>query len=120
MLITIDFLEKILENQKRNKDYINSRLNYFSSEIMEMLEIADPGEVSMAMKRTFQTFDTLGIPLEQNCKKIYRSDGKNLVVDWKISALASYLIIINCKPTNVMVARAQLYFFLNEPFNKTS
>ena len=108
-----DYLDIVLQEHQKNKWFENFKLNYFVSDVMSNLNIKDAIEIEVSLNRTFDACDTLHISKLQNFKKIYRFDGKNLHVDWKISSLACYLIIINCNPTNEFVARAQLHFALN-------
>ena len=94
--------------------FFEARLPYFANEIMERLNIEDAEEISLALKRTFEACRTLQIPLSRNFKKVYRFNGKELIDDWKVSALAHYLIVINCNPANEQVAKAQLYFAMGK------
>lgn len=80
---------------------------------MEEIEIEESEEIASSLERTFQACLVLNIPIEKNFKRIYRFNGQDLILDWKISLLASYLLIINCNPSHESVARAQLFFALN-------
>ena len=102
------------EIQVYHQNIYEPKLNYAVSEIMESLAIENTDEINLAFSRAVQVCDVLHIPFDYHFKKLYRSDGKNLLIDWKISSLASYLIIVNCNPTNESVAKAQLYFALNK------
>ena len=108
-----DYLDIIMQEHQKQQWFKNFKLNYFVSDIMNNLNIEDLNEIQVSLNRTFAACSTLHISKHQNFKKIYRFDGKNLHIDWKISSLACYLIIINCNPTNEFVARAQLHFALN-------
>jgi hypothetical protein len=77
---------------------------------MQSLAIDDKEEIDDILCRAFHTYNILQLPLSLNFKKVFRFDGKILINDWKISKFASYIIIINCNPNNVLVAKAQLYF----------
>ena len=96
----------------KHRGSFEPRLIYFLSEISEALLIVDEQEIALSLKRAFQTCETLHLSLQQNFKKVFRHDGTHLRVDWKISSLACYLLIINCDPKNEHVAKAQLYFAL--------
>jgi len=108
-----DYLDIVMQEHQKQRWFKNFELNYFVSDIMSNLNIDNAQEIEISLKRTFNACNTLRISKRQNFKKIYRFDGKNLHIDWKISSLACYLIIINCNPTNEFVARAQLHFALN-------
>jgi len=114
MLKLYDHLEAMLQvRQNRNKFY-ERRLTYFVSDIIELLAIENTDEIDLAFSRAIQACEALHIPFDYHFKKLYRSNGKNVMVDYKISALARYLIIVNCNPTNESVAKAQLYFAINQ------
>jgi len=114
MLKIYDYLEAVMEEQNNRQWYFENRLNLFASEIMETLEIEDSDEIALAINRAFRACGSLNIPFNRNFKKVYRFDGIQLMMDWKISPLACYLIIINCNPDNEQVAKAQLYFAMNQ------
>jgi len=117
MLKIYDYLEKMLEAQQQRQNDAETKLNFFVSEVMEILAIEESEEIVISLNRTFRAFGTLQLPFNQNFKKIYRFDGIDMVLDWKISPLACYLIIINCDPTNELVAKAQLHFAMNRMGN---
>lgn len=114
MLKLYDYLEVMVEEQNRRQQVFETGLDFFASDIMGMLKIDDSTEISSSLKRTFEACSTLNFPFERNFKKVYRFDGENLFMDWKISSLACYLIIINCEPSHEYVAKAQLYFAMNQ------
>lgn len=106
--------ENRLDEHKKQPWFFEVRLNYFVSEIMDMLDIEDADEIVLSLYRAFQVCGTLQLPLHRNFKKVYRFDGENMIADWKISSLACYLLIINCNPINENVAKAQLYFAVKQ------
>lgn len=112
-----DYLDLVMQENQKKQWFKNFELNYFVSDVMASLKIKNFEEIEMALNRTFSVCNSLQISKVQNFKKIYRFDGKNLHIDWKISSLACYLIIINCNPSNEFVARAQLHFALNRFIN---
>lgn len=114
MLKVYDYLGELMEWRSRREQFVRPQWSHFASEIKEMLEIDDLGEFEQALQRTFQSIQSLQLPLERNFKKVFRYNGQQLVQDWKVSPLASYLIIINCNPAHATVARAQLYFLMTQ------
>ena len=112
-LKTYDYLDIVMQEHQKQQWFKNFILDYFVSDIMSNLNIHDALEIQISLDRTFAACTTLQISKHQNFKKIYRFDGENLHIDWKISSLACYLIIINCNPSNEFVARAQLHFAFN-------
>ena len=110
MLKQYDDLDTRLIEEYGKHIYSEARLNYFASEVMEILAIDDADEIATSLSRAFQACGTLHLSFNNNFKKVYRYDGENMIADWKISSLACYLIVINSNPANEHVARAQLYF----------
>ena len=104
------FSEKSIVSYNRQNWFFEPRLNYFVSEVMEKLNIEDKDEIAASVNRAIQVCGTLQLPQHCNFKKVYRFDGENMIMDWKISSMACYLIIINCNPKNEYVAKAQLHF----------
>ncbi len=109
-----DYLDIVMQEHQKKQWFKKYELNYFVRDIMNNLNIDDSQEIEIAVKRTFDACKILHISKNQNFKKIYRFDGANLHIDWKISSLACYLIIINCNPSNEFVARAQLHYAINQ------
>jgi hypothetical protein len=110
---------KVLEYRsiQRNQSpswLLNAKLNYLASDIMEMLAITDTDETALSIDRAFQACRMLHIPVSLNFHRVFCFDGKDLFIDWKISALACYLIVINSDPKYEGVAKAQLWFAMNK------
>lgn len=108
-----DYLDIVMREHEKQQRFRTNQLPYFVSDLMDSLNIDDSKEIENAVNRSFDACKTLQISKNQNFKKIYRFDGKNILIDWKISSLACYLVIINCNPSNEFVARAQLHFAIN-------
>ncbi len=104
------FNTNIIEQPQYNKP---PRLVYFVSDVMSGLNIEDTNDIDASLCRALQVCGSLQIPYNQHFKKVFRSDGENIIVDWKISSFACYLIVINCNPSNGLVAKAQLHFAIN-------
>ena len=114
MLKLYDYLEAMMEEQDSHQWFIETKLNYFAGDIMEILAIENVAEIASSINRAVRACRTMGIPFSSNFKRVYRFDGKNLIADWKMSSLACYLLIINCNPCHQSVAKAQLYFAMNQ------
>lgn len=117
MLKLYDHLEVLLEEDNKRQWFFETKLNFFVSDIMEKLSIEDVDEISSSLNRAFEACNSLNLPFECHFKRVYRFDGTNLFADWKISPFACYLIIINCSPEHEHVARAQLFFAMNQVTN---
>lgn len=118
MLKLYDYLEALLEEHNNRQCFLEMRLDYFASDLIDMLEIEDVAEIEASINRAFNACRTLNIPIGRNFKKVYRFDGSDLMSDWKISPLAGCLIVINCNPSYEAVARAQLFFAMNQTIAK--
>lgn len=118
MLKQYDNFEINMALQNNEPWFFEPRLNYFACDILDTLEITDADERVLSLNRAFQACGTLQISINRNFKRVYRFDGENLIIDWKISSLACYLIVINCNPSHEQVAKAQLYFAMNSSFRK--
>ena len=103
-------IQKYNPNALYQEWLFEARLNYYASEIMRTLAIEDEEEIALSLSRAFRVCASLNIPFHRHFKKVYCFDGTYLIPDWKISDLASYLIVINCNPIHEGVAKAQLYF----------
>lgn len=114
MLKLYDCLEAVMEEQKNRQWYFETKLTFFASDIMETLKIKDFQEMNSALTRVFHACETLNIPFNNNFMRVFRADDENIIADWKISPLACYLIIINCDPRYENVAKAQLFFAMNQ------
>ena len=90
-----------------------ANMHHFISDIMTNLAIHDMNEIQQSLQRAFVVCGTLQLPISRNFKKVYRWDGESMVIDWKISPLACYLIVINSNPSHHRVAIAQLYYAVN-------
>ncbi len=113
MLILYDSIEDILETRKREEWFYETRLNYLAREVVQCLDIENEEDITLSVNRAIQACSSLHISVEHNFRKIYRFNGEYLIPDWKLSALACYLIIINSNPVNKNIARAQLFFAIN-------
>jgi hypothetical protein len=118
MLKLYDYLEAMLEERNKQRWFFEAKLKFYASEIMKSLDIEDADDIASSLNRAFKACDSLQIPLNRNFERVYCYDGKGLTLDWKISALACYLIIINCNPSHESVAKAQLFFAMNQSRSK--
>ncbi len=112
MLKLYDPLEDSLTPFHRNKEVVE--LIYYASEVMESLGFSEEEELRTAINRTFEICISLHISIDENFRTIYRFNGNDLIPDWKLSALACYLITINANPANPKVAEAQLFFIIQK------
>jgi hypothetical protein len=114
MLTLYDHIEAIIQENNQRQRFLETQLNLFANDVMKILNIEDHSEITLSISRAFQACDRLKISFDKNFKRVFRFNGEELISDWKISPLASYLIIINCNPNNASVAKAQLYFAMKQ------
>lgn len=113
MLKQYEHRDSTLQAKKVDEWLFEAKLNYLISEVMNALDIVDADEMAASLNRAVQACGSLNVPLHRNFKKVFRSDGKNIIMDWQLSPLACYLIVINCNPSNEHVAKAQMFFALD-------
>jgi hypothetical protein len=96
----------------------NPPFRHYAGDLLSMMGLETFEEIELPIERARQACLRMGIPEEQHFKQIYRfsSLSMSLRPDYKLTPLATYLVTINGNPSNVNVARAQVYFFLK--FNR--
>lgn len=112
MLILYDPLEDYLRLFNRQKSAVE--LTYYASEITELLGLPKNEDLQNAVNRAIKICSSLHISVDENFRTIFRFTGNALITDWKLSALACYLVTINADPSNPIVAKAQLFFTLKD------
>ena len=80
---------------------------YFASDLSS-LGIDNGQELTTAVQRAMQACRAAGLSVNRNFKKVYISKGGDIFRDWKISALARKLIILNADPSNPIIAKLQV------------
>lgn len=94
--------------------FLDAKMDLFVSEIPMLLNMDDEAEMIQSLTSAMEACRSLKLPIHRNFKRIYRYNGNDIVADWKISSLAFYLIVINCNPSNELVAQAQIHFALKD------
>ena len=118
MLIRYDYLDSILSDSffkfEPAPDFRHS-----ASELMDLLDLESFEEIDQAVQRAIKGCQAMGIPVNRNFKQVFRYNGDCLEKDYKLTSLASYLVIINADPGNTKVAQTQLIYYmkLNQPTN---
>ncbi len=62
-----------------------------------------------AVHRAIRACSALGISPHDHFKKIYRIEKEGVTIDWKLSALAFNLTLLNADPINPAVANLQAF-----------
>ena len=113
MLKLFDYLEEVIATEKISQ--LNTpKLLYTVSEIMQELGYTQAGMEQEPLDRAMHACTALNIPVDYNFKKVYYFKDGELITDWQLSELASYLFMINCNPLNPFVAKAQLIFMMKD------
>ncbi len=86
----------------------NRYLRHYAIDILERAGIEDEVEMEGALLRAMQVCRSMNIPLEENFKMVYRNEGREVLQDFKLSDLASSLLMMNANTANVFVAKTQI------------
>ncbi|MGK7396693.1 MAG: hypothetical protein ACNS62_19100 [Candidatus Cyclobacteriaceae bacterium M3_2C_046] len=93
-------------------EFINSfnsrQCKYYASEIFHDDDLSREIEIFQAIDRAIKACISLNIPVNQHFKTVYKSLEDDVYIDWKLSAFASYLCLINGRPTDPEIARLQV------------
>ena len=113
MLKIYDYLDEVLATQQIHQVKHQQRFLYYASDIMEKMGETSATDFNETLFRTMKVCRALEISIPENFKKIYRYDGDKLIIDWRLSSLASYLLLLNGNPMNPSVAKAQMFAVLH-------
>ena len=105
MITLYDPLDELLQDEYENK----APLRHLMSDLMDELGYQDKSDFNNALLRSFEICCMLKIPISENFKKIYRFRDNAVEVEWQVSDLGCYLLLINGNTRNPNVARAQLH-----------
>ncbi len=91
------------------RESLTSRyLRHYAIDVLERAGIREEEEMDRALLRAMQVCQSLDIPLEENFRMVYRNKDDKILKDFKLSELASSLLMMNANTTNVYVARTQV------------
>src|SRR5436853_7393617 len=107
MLKIYDYLDELLEDDYR-RSMNPIPLRHLASDVMDQLGYCNEGDLHNALMRAFEVCCSLHIPISENFKKVYRYKDNLVEIDWQISDLGCYLLLINGNSCNPNVAKAQL------------
>jgi hypothetical protein len=115
MLKIYDYIDEILATQSIQEATRHVRLRYYARDLVQRLDTAPDDKIlSEAIHRTIQLCVAAGIPVAHHFKKIQVFDGQNLHPDWMLSALASYLLLMNGAADDPHTAKAQVMLLLHQ------
>jgi len=93
------------------QDFINSleqrKFKYYASDIFEH-DDATEEETHEAVERAMQICSSMNISIAHHFKTIYKAIDEEIGIDWKMSALGAYLVLMNGNPKYSQVAKFQM------------
>ncbi len=108
MLKLYDHLDELLELEHKRSLHTTGATQ-LASDLMEDLGYQDENDLHHALRRAFEICCTMHISIPDNFRKIYRYSDNLVEVDWQVSDLGCYLLLINGNSCNPNVAKAQLH-----------
>jgi DNA-damage-inducible protein D len=85
-------------------------LRHLASELMDELGYIDAADMVAALHRTFSVCVAQHVAIDDHFREVYTYDGHAMHIDWLLSDLGCYLLLMNGQPSNTKVAQAQLHF----------
>ena len=99
----LDFLEAVHSRE----------IQYYASDFLNEFEIEDE-LIETAIERAINACSSLNIPYYLHFKKIYIVEQDKIFSDWKLSPLGCYLTVVNCDPSNPVIAKFQTSLFVGD------
>lgn len=89
-----------------------SRINdlsyrYYASELLNRLMQSDDFNFEASVRKAIAILRLTGVPVQEHFSCIYRSADRGMRRDWKMSELASSLVIISAEPANNEIEEMQ-------------
>jgi len=88
----------------------NGQRYWWQSDLCRLMGYKNGSGFDKAVGRAMAACASIGIPVIDHFKSVYRGDEGDQVSDTKLSRFACYLIAMNGDPGKVEVAQAQAYF----------
>lgn len=76
------------------------RYRYYASDLLQSYLHAQNSNMESSIRRAIAIMRLTGLPANQHFKRIYRSEVRGILCDWKLSGLACGLIILSFDETN--------------------
>ena len=97
------------------QDFINSlenrKFKFYASDIFD--ESLTEEEIHQAVQRAMQVCSSLNITINNHFKTVYKAIDEEIGIDWKMSALGAYLVLMNGDTKYQQVANFQLDILRN-------
>lgn len=113
MIKLYDHLDELLDNEHKRNLHRTTVMHLLVSDLMEDLGYRNENDLHHALMRAFEICCTMHISIADNFKRIYRYNDNLVEVDWEVSDLGCYLLLINGNSCNPNVAKAQLYAIIS-------
>lgn len=101
-----DFSEDKFEEQSKE----NGFTYWFASSMMHFLGYESMASFQKAINKAMTTCNTINIPIIENFEQIQRIVDNKTILDFKLSRVACFLVVMNADSKKKQVAQAQVYF----------
>lgn len=108
MLITLDQTRTHRQMEDFVDSFADSNLTYYASDLLKQHSCENLEVLGNAVKRATEVCTCMHMPLQENFKVVFRSQGGEVIQDWRLSPLAYLLTVINSDSKNDVVARLQV------------
>lgn len=107
-LIKTDYIHTTQPLANFLRAIIDTRLRHYASDLFPELEMIDENTFNRGLVRAQQVCTTLNLPLHEHFKKVYRTSGKRIYCDYRLSHTAYLLVGINGDVSSKKVAQIQM------------
>ncbi len=76
------------------------RYRYYASDLLQSYLHTQKSNIESSIGKAIVIMRLTGLPANKHFRRIYRSDARGLLSDWKLSGLACGLIILSFDETN--------------------
>ncbi|MFK5855908.1 MAG: hypothetical protein QM503_07235 [Bacteroidota bacterium] len=108
MLAKIDEINSVHFLSEFLRAIIDTQLKHYASDLYPELELFNEDIFNHSLTRAQQVCTTLNLPLHEHFKKVYRTSGKNIYCDYRLSHTAYLLVSINGDVSSKKVAQIQM------------
>ena len=102
---------RILDDFQHLLEY--KKLRYYASDLFDEQATNHEHHVQEAVKRAMQVCNTLNWPVSNHFKIVYKAFGEEIGIDYKMSVLGAYLVLMNGNPNLQQVAAFQKDVIVN-------
>ncbi len=87
---------------------VDAQLTHYASDLYPELESIDEITFNNSLQRAQQVCTTLNLPIHEHFKKIFRTSGRHIYCDYRLSHTAYILVSINGNVESKKVAQIQM------------